>query len=430
MPCVVLVLSVRTRERARPSPTTRLATSATVSEASARAAFAYFGFPRSSKNLLSVIEVDIHRSGYEYTLAWARACSEASAFVAFDPAAVIHSARYGSLHNAVGFAADFGRAQTTKSTHVYPSVGSNRNANISRWNSARLVHCRWWDKEMLKGYTAPRSPWGTAALVPSSPWHFAGDVLAVEFWNDPDVSLHILPAGVELDKKCPGHSVALFTDYQFTAENDEYLDPARYQCRGFSILLDAIWKRTRIAWRPYCYVDNDAALMRGWIQGFPRKIDTVHQTRTFATTSVASATLVQDGRFSACMSAHGRLLVQAGVTLREKAERFVGVFDRQIVGRRYFPRLSAGMHDKPAVDELVRCVADHPPDHKYLGRRGGTQFSRGLWRRAGSAGAAQGGARISVLAFLFRHRYRDPGRPYRLANAGRCQQACLDSEQE
>jgi hypothetical protein len=62
---------------------------------------------------------------------------------------------------------------------------------------------------------------------------------------------------------------------------------------------------------------------------------------------------------SACMSAHGRLLVQARVTLREKVERLVGVLDRRIVGRRHFPRLSAGMHDKPAVDELVRCVSDH-----------------------------------------------------------------------
>ena len=174
---------------------------------------------------------------------------------------------------------------------------------------------------MLNGFTAPRSVLGAAALVPSPPWHFAGDVLAVEFWNDPEVSIHALPIGVELDQKCPGRSVALFTDYQFTAQNNEYLDPARYQCRGFSVLLDAMWNGTRIAWCPYCYVDNDAALMRGWIQGYPRKLGTIHQTRTFATASMASAPLVNDGRFSACMSAHGRLLVQASVTLREKVER-------------------------------------------------------------------------------------------------------------
>src|SRR5216683_5479469 len=58
-----------------------------------------------------------------------------------------------------------------------------------------------------------------------------------------------------------------------------------------------------------------------------------------------------------------------------------------------------------------------PPDHKHLDRRGGTQFPGGLWRRVGSAGAAEGGARISVLVFPFRHRYRDPGRPDRLAIA-------------
>jgi Acetoacetate decarboxylase (ADC) len=212
---------------------------------------------------------------------------------------------------------------------------------------------------MLKGFTAPLSPLGVAALVPSPPWHFAGDVLAVEFWNDPDLSVHTLPAGIELDKNCPGRSVALFMDYQFTAENSEHLDPARYQCRGFSVLLDAMWKGTPIAWCPYCYVDNDAALMRGWIQGYPKKLGTVHQTRTFAAESMASGPLVRDGKFAASMSAHGRLLVQARITLREKAERLVGLLDRRIVGRRHFPRLSTGMHDKPAVDELVRCTSNH-----------------------------------------------------------------------
>src|ERR1700726_2979837 len=205
---------------------------------------------------------------------------------------------------------------------------------------------------MLNGFTAPRCPLGAAALVPSPPWHFAGDVLAVEFWNDPDVSVHTLPTGVELDNKCPGHSVALFTDYQFTAQNNEYLDPARYQCSGFSVLLDAMGKGSRIAWCPYCYADNDAALMRGWIQGYPGKFGAVHQTRTFATESAASAPLARNSRFSACLSAHGRLLVQARVTLREKADCLVGLLDRGIVGRRYFPRLSAGLHSAPAGDEV------------------------------------------------------------------------------
>jgi acetoacetate decarboxylase len=45
--------------------------------------------------------------------------------------------------------------------------------------------------------------------------------------------------------------------------------------------------------------------------------------------------------------------------LHEKVDRLAGLFDRPIVARRYFPRLSAGMHDKPVVDELVLCIMDN-----------------------------------------------------------------------
>jgi Acetoacetate decarboxylase (ADC) len=211
---------------------------------------------------------------------------------------------------------------------------------------------------MLKGFTLPRSPLGTAALAPPPPWHFAGDVLAVEFWNDPEVSIYTLPAGVELETKSAGHSIALFTDYQFTGRNEEYLDPARYQCRGFSVLLDASWKGARVAWCPFSYVDNDAAIMRGWIQGYPKKLASVHQTRTFAAANAASVPLANSSRLAACASAHGQLLAHATVTLRQKADHLAGLLDRSIVARRYFPRLSAGMHNKPIVDELVRCISD------------------------------------------------------------------------
>src|SRR5258708_12942185 len=109
------------------------------------------------------------------------------------------------------------------------------------------------EREMLKGFTAPLSALGVAALVPSPPWHFAGDALAVEFWNDPDISVHTLPTDVELDRERLGHSVALFTDYQFTAQNSEHLDPARYQFRGFTFLLAPLSKGPRIPCFPFSY---------------------------------------------------------------------------------------------------------------------------------------------------------------------------------
>jgi hypothetical protein len=212
---------------------------------------------------------------------------------------------------------------------------------------------------MLKGFTVPRSPRGTAALTPPPPWHHAVDVLAVEFWSDPDVSASMLPKEIELDARSKGRSVAIFADCQFTANGEEYLDPARYQSREFIVLLDATWRGSQIAWCPYAYTDNDATIMMGWVQGYPKKLGTVHQTRSFAAQNAASPPLARDSRFAGCLSAHGQPLAEARVTLHEKVDRLAGLFDRPIVTRRYFPRLSAGMHDKPVVDELVLCIMDN-----------------------------------------------------------------------
>jgi hypothetical protein len=88
------------------------------------------------------------------------------------------------------------------------------------------------------------------------------------------------------------------------------------------------------------------------------------------------------------MSAHGRLLVQARVTLRKKqsilsAYSIAGLWDN-------FPRLSAGMHDKPAVDELVRWVSGHLLiTNIWIARV--ISFFRKPLERVGSAGALKVG---------------------------------------
>src|SRR5882762_8644967 len=158
---------------------------------------------------------------------------------------------------------------------------------------------------MLKGFTVPRSPFGQAALTPPPPWHYAGDVVGVEFWTDPTAAAATLPSGLAPDPKSNGHAVMMFLDWQFTAQDDELLDPARYQYRD-----------TAVMWCPYIYVDNDAALARGWTQGFPKKMGSIFQTRTFAAASPAAAPIVPGGRFGASLSAHGQRLAEACITLR------------------------------------------------------------------------------------------------------------------
>jgi Acetoacetate decarboxylase (ADC) len=120
---------------------------------------------------------------------------------------------------------------------------------------------------MLKGFTVPKSPFGQAALTPPPPWHYAGDAVGVEFWTDGDKTAAILPNGLSRDPKSNGHAVMMFLDWQFTAQDDEYLEPARYQYREAFTLVDAMHRDEPVMWCPYIYVDNDAALARGWTQG-------------------------------------------------------------------------------------------------------------------------------------------------------------------
>jgi hypothetical protein len=211
---------------------------------------------------------------------------------------------------------------------------------------------------MLQGFALPLSPKGIATLATTPPWHYAGDVIAIEFTSDPDAAAATLPDGLTPDPDTNGHGIALFIDWQFTGSDDEYLDPARSQYREFFVLMDARWDGEPVAWCPYIYVDNDHAMARGWIQGFPKKLGAVDQTRLFDVPSPATPSLQPGARFAASVSAGGHRLGNATVTLQAPATR-LDALGRPTVNLRHFPQLGGGQWDRPAVHELVMAVFDN-----------------------------------------------------------------------
>ncbi|MEV4758675.1 acetoacetate decarboxylase family protein [Micromonospora sp. NPDC049559] len=214
-------------------------------------------------------------------------------------------------------------------------------------------------EERLKGYTYPLSARGVANLAPAPPWHYVGDIVGVEFWTTAAAAAASLPTGLTPDPTSSGHGYALFIDWQFSGEHEEYLDPVRSQYGEFLVLLDAVWQGTPVAWCPFIYVDNDAALARGWVQGFPKKLGAIHQTRAFAVESQAAPAVGTGGRFAASLSAAGRRLADARVTL-EKTASTIPALGRPIVNLRHFPQLRLGQYDNPAVHELTMSILDTP----------------------------------------------------------------------
>jgi hypothetical protein len=106
-----------------------------------------------------------------------------------------------------------------------------------------------------------------------------------------------------------------------------------------------LFGKLRIAWCQYAYADNDAAIIMGWVQGYPkssassvRPVPLLPRVRHLRLSPVIAALpvayLPMDGR-------GGR----ARVILHKKVDRLVGLFDRPILARRYFPRLNGSVMD-------------------------------------------------------------------------------------
>jgi len=105
------------------------------------------------------------------------------------------------------------------------------------------------EQAMLRGFNYPLTPKGKSTLNPPPPWYYSADFLNVEFWAAPSAVAALLPPGLDPDTSANGRSNALFYDWQFSGDDEEYLDPARYQYREFFILVDALTRvsRSRIA---------------------------------------------------------------------------------------------------------------------------------------------------------------------------------------
>ena len=161
-----------------------------------------------------------------------------------------------------------------------------------------------------------------------------------------------------MDEKSDGRAFYWFLDWQFTGSNDELTDPARYQYREAFALVETVFEGTPVNYCPFIFVDNDAAIARGWAQGFPKKLASVHQTRSFSAPSPAAAPLAKGSRFGASVSAHGERLATARLQLEEKVLDPSSVLNRPTVMRRYFPQLAANHRAKPPVDELTMSLTD------------------------------------------------------------------------
>jgi acetoacetate decarboxylase len=203
----------------------------------------------------------------------------------------------------------------------------------------------------MAGYFYPRTATGKASLLPEPPWYYSGDLLTVEYRTDPANVARLLPEPLSPVADEPGAVALIWADWQSCgASGEELLDPVRAQySECFAVVRCAfggrVYSRCVFIW-----VDTDFALARGLIQGYPKKLGSIHQTRPHPF-GRAAPRVAPGGTFAGTLSAGGRRLAQAVVRLRAESPTNGFVNAHAMAHHRWMPSIEKDAPD--ALSELI-----------------------------------------------------------------------------
>ncbi len=213
-------------------------------------------------------------------------------------------------------------------------------------------------------FTLPFTDSGRASIVARPPWHYAGWLLNVGFDFDPVRGQGIVPAALG---RATGSGCIHFADWQACTDGRELRDPVYAQYRETIVILD-IERSDGSASRycPFIYVDQDIALVRGWLQGWPKKLGQTWLARSLPLSHPAAAALVPGTCFGASLSVKERRLLDAEFTVDGSKGEQLGFLAGPTVGAVGWPDLCA-----PAADTPVRFVRADIRDRVESGWVGG-----------------------------------------------------------
>ncbi len=205
----------------------------------------------------------------------------------------------------------------------------------------------------FQGLPFPRTKSGAASLLPAPPWHYSGDLLTVEYRTDPARVRAVLPPDVDLahDDEDPGAVAFIWADWQSCGDDQaEILDPVRSQYKESFVVVRCRYRGQLFSRCVFIWVDKDFALVRGYLQGYPKKLGSIHQTRPI-TVGRAGPRLEPGARFGMTLAAGDRRLANGTVILTGPADTNGFVNGHPMLHHRWFPRIELDGAD--SLDEVV-----------------------------------------------------------------------------
>ena len=203
----------------------------------------------------------------------------------------------------------------------------------------------------LKGFLAPKTPTGKSAIIPEMPWHYSGTLLTVEYLTDPANVRAILPPELELADEHPGAVAMIWADWQSCSSGGaELLDPVRSQYLEAFVVVRCKYEGVTYSRCVAIWVTKDFAIARGWFQGYPKKLGSMHSTRVY-NRGKATPTLEAGAKFGASLAAYDHRLASAKVTLTGPVESNGFVNGHKMLHSRFMPSITPSLGN--SLDQLI-----------------------------------------------------------------------------
>ena len=155
----------------------------------------------------------------------------------------------------------------------------------------------------MSGFLFPRTPSGRSSLIPPPPWHYSGEMLTVEYRPTPSVSPSCSPTASSPPPRIRVPSALIWADWQSCGDSfEEVLDPVRSQYKECFAVVRCRWRAETWSRCVFIWVDKDFALVRGYHQGYPKKLGSIWMTRPI-TVGNAGPRLEAGARFGATLAA-------------------------------------------------------------------------------------------------------------------------------
>jgi hypothetical protein len=207
---------------------------------------------------------------------------------------------------------------------------------------------------MLTGFTPPFTPSGRSALIPAPPWHYAGQVMSLAFHVDQKTAQDLLPEGFGT---ATGNAACHFCEWQATTDGSEMLDPIYAQYKECFVVTEVEHSGKLVLYCPFIYVDQDLSIVRGWMQGWPKKMGSVWMTRSYGLNHPAAAPFQKGVRFGASLAVKDRRLAEAQLILTGEEADPIGFLSLPAYSSASLPSLTD--MSSPGRTILMRAVTEN-----------------------------------------------------------------------